>query len=134
MKDLRFSPWFIPKIIFGNKTQTRRIAEDLSFPYEERTLCGVMVDGLRCVYSMHITAYRQEPVGEITESDAAKEGFSSVRDFEKAFDEIYGEGVFLTNPIVWVIDFTTSYRGQACACGNAHINQAADEILAQGEE
>lgn len=57
----------------------------------------------------------EQTVREITEEDAAKEGFDSrwergqflsPRDqFARVFDECYGEGAWDRNPLVWVVGF-----------------------------
>ena len=83
-----FKKPLLAKVLDGSKTQTRRT--------HKRTLKAGHTYGVRCrrydrsAARIRILRASKEPLGNITEEDARKEGFESVEEFRKAWIEING--------------------------------------------
>lgn len=84
-----FKPYHIPLIVSGRKTATRRVWErphaKVGNYYAVTT--KLFERGARAPLICAERVYR-ERLGEMGESDALKEGYSSLRAFEQAWTEI----------------------------------------------
>jgi len=86
---LTFQARYIPLILEGRKTQTRRLSGEpgpslgdivpLRMPWKKRT------HGL-----IEITNIRMQRLEDITQEEAEKEGFRTLQEFKKAWGRIYG--------------------------------------------
>ena len=89
-KPLLFQKRFIPLILDGSKTQTRRPL------YENNIKVGDIL-ALRAPWSrktyglIDIVRVYEHPIGEITEEEVEREGFKSLAEFKKAWGRIYGD-------------------------------------------
>ncbi len=100
-----FRPDMVEKILAGEKTQTRRVWKKahvkvgntyaIKKHYYQK---NVDAPGF-----IRITGLRVEPLIEITNMDAKKEGFQSLREFVDVWTELHGEPEWHND--VWVIDF-----------------------------
>ena len=133
LKTIKFNPQFIPLILSGRKTQTRRPVKpqpekNCDSPYNHNGISRI------CPYGkngdllqiedpnntnnvlIEVTNTFIEPLKDITHHDAIAEGcnphpdnpYMSVNgDIEKLWNEIYGETEFKweNSPWVWVIEF-----------------------------
>jgi len=101
--SLIFTERNIELILQGKKTQTRRIWKRI------KVKKGGIYKIKRHIFSkkhyglIQVTDIRKEKLGNITEEDAKKEGYGSVAEFKKVWEEIYGRW----NPEqeVYVIEF-----------------------------
>ena len=100
VKSIKFNKEFIPLILSGKKTQTRRMPKGFKkVQYAKGDI--VKIDGEDIKIS--ITDVRHEALGKITNSDILKEGFSSWDDFYDAFCLIYPNVCIIQD--VTVIEF-----------------------------
>jgi len=95
MRRIHFKHPFIFKIISGEKTQTRR----LSSRYRPGEILRINNTE---IWILITRRYRQR-LGSITPEEAHKEGFSSLKEFKKAWKRIYGR--YDPNQQVWVYEF-----------------------------
>ena len=95
MRMIRFKRSFLPLILEGRKTQTRRI--------EGRYRPGEIYRVNRTEVWILITRKYQQRLGEISLEEARKEGFSSPEEFRQAWIKIFGSW----NPDlqVWAYEF-----------------------------
>lgn len=100
-----FKSGLAEKILAGEKTQTRRFTERKQGVrvYEVGDRTCVQVGYRPPVAYLIIKNRRMQAIGDITEEDAKKEGFSSVGEFRQFWLDRYGNW----DPAreVWVYDF-----------------------------
>lgn len=94
----------LEKIRKGEKTRTTRPIE----PKPGRSVYSVgQIIGVRAGYTkfkdfVKITARHRERLGDLTQEDAKKDGFSSLEEFQKFWTDLYG---WNPDQVVWVYDF-----------------------------
>lgn len=93
----------IQKIREGRKTQTRRTSKRR---YKVDRRYGIRSSRFRRSEA-HIVIKRrfEQKLGEISSEDIKKEGFDSLEEFRKAWEEINGKGSWDTEQIVTVYEF-----------------------------
>jgi hypothetical protein len=103
-----FKPYHIEQIRSLQKTATRRewdrrqvkpgniyIAATEMFTSDEEANCYIKVDD---VY--------QQPLGEMTDEDAQKEGvYETLEEFKEGYEKVYGEGSWDPEKVVYVVEF-----------------------------
>ena len=97
-------------ILQGRKTQTRRIH---SHEWKLGRVYGVrdMLFGKPVAHIMVIRKFRQK-LGDISLEDVGKEGYGSLQEFQRAWEEVHGPGSWNPNLIVTVYEFkVVSKRG-----------------------
>jgi len=98
---LLFKRHHIKKILRGEKTQTRRVSQR---KYKVGKVYGVRDRWYgQPKARILITRRFRQRLGDITEEDVRKEGYSSLEEFKKAWEEIHG--VWDPEDIVWVYEF-----------------------------
>lgn len=98
---LLFKRQFLTKILWGQKTQTRRLRRpQVTVGKSYRLSRGYR----RIDQSIRVTDLYQQRLGDITGDDITKEGFESPEDFKKAWAGIYG--YYNPDIMIWVVDFT----------------------------
>ncbi|MGB9825086.1 MAG: ASCH domain-containing protein [Desulfofundulus sp.] len=96
-----FKPEHVEPILSGRKTQTRRLGgKRWKVGSVHQCRLNYRTEPFTCV---KVTAVRRERLGDITEEDAWKEGYSSVKAYREAFERIYG--FWDPNVNVWVVGF-----------------------------
>lgn len=95
MRTIRFKRSFIPLILSGHKTQTRRI--------EGRYRPGEIYRVNSTEIWILITCRYRQRLGDISPEEARREGFSSIEEFRRAWKKIFGSW----NPDmqVWAYEF-----------------------------
>jgi hypothetical protein len=96
-----FKRELLRKVLEGQKTQTRRIHKVTLKP--GRTYAARCTRFEKAQARILITAARQEKLGDITQEDARKEGFTSPEAFKQAWTEMHGD--WNPDQIVTVYDF-----------------------------
>jgi hypothetical protein len=88
-----FKRFLIEKILVGEKTQTRRTTESRRGVrvYEVGDRVGILVGYKQPVAYITIKNRRKQAIGDITEEDVRKEGFSNVREFKQAWLKLCGK-------------------------------------------
>jgi hypothetical protein len=97
-------------ILRGRKTQTRRIH---SHEWKLGRVYGVRdkLFGKPVAHILVIRKFKQK-LGEISVEDAGKEGYNSLQQFRKAWEEVHGQDSWNPNLIVTVYKFkVVSKRG-----------------------
>jgi len=92
---IRFKRCFLPLILEGRKTQTRR--------FEGRYRVGEIYRVNNTEIWILITRRYRQRLGDISPEEIFKEGFSSIEDFRRAWTQIFGSW----NPDmqVWAYEF-----------------------------
>ena len=89
-KPLLFQKRFIPLILDGIKTQTRRPLEENNIKVGDviplRTPRQKTIHGL-----IQIVKVYEQPIGEISQEEVEREGFQRLAEFKKAWGRIYGD-------------------------------------------
>lgn len=105
-----FKDYHIPMIRSGSKTVTRREwAENYAGP-NVGTVVAAKTEMLKpddeCDCFIRITGKRQEPLGEISEESARREGdYDGVEDFRDGYEEVYGADSWDPEKVVDVVEF-----------------------------
>lgn len=100
MKTLPFKDQYIPLILSGAKTQTRRHETQI----EDGDVVGFGAKG----YLLHVNSIRKEPLLDISDADVIAEGFATRSEFIAAWDAIYGDTFLVRSeckPTVFVLEF-----------------------------
>ncbi|MCJ7425043.1 ASCH domain-containing protein [Candidatus Bathyarchaeota archaeon] len=94
----------LTKILAGQKTQTRRIHRPISQGWQIGKTYGIR-DRWFTKPQTHITILRKfrQRLGDITQEDVQKEGYTSMEEFRKVWAEIYGQ--WNPDQIVTVYEF-----------------------------
>ena len=92
-----FKNYHIPMIRSGSKTVTRREwAENYHGPNVGAVVAAktdMLKPNSECDCFIKITGKREEPLGEITEESARREGdYNRIEDFREGYEEVYGAG------------------------------------------
>lgn len=99
-----FKPYHVEMITSGRKTQTRRIWDRANVrvggDYAVTTRWYQKSNGLPRV---RVTEIRKERLGEISEADAEREGYGSVKEFIGAWEQI--NRFWKPEQEVWVVTF-----------------------------
>jgi len=103
-----FKPEHVEPILRGEKTQTRRIGRCRWRPGSIHQAKTSLKKGSKPFALLRIVSVRQERLGDISEDDAKKEGYSSVEAYKEVFKRIYGW--WDENELVWVVDFEVVRR------------------------
>ncbi len=92
-------------IVSGKKTQTRRLRKyGRGRPAVPNHIHKIKIDRTKKTYGEILILSCEEAVfGQITESDAHKEGFSNVKEYTEYFESVNGK-VYDDTPI-WVVNF-----------------------------
>ncbi|MTI82320.1 MAG: ASCH domain-containing protein [Firmicutes bacterium] len=98
-----FKPEHIPMVKNGIKTQTRRKGKPRWKIGSIHQAKENFKKGSKPFAHIEILAVRREPLGSITEADAKAEGYSSVEEYKKVFQRIYGD--WNPDEVVNVVDF-----------------------------
>ena len=95
-------------ILQGRKTQTRRLH---SYEWKLGRVYGVRdkLFGKPVARIMVIRKFRQR-LGDISLEDVGKEGYSSLEEFCRAWEEVHGPGSWDSNSIVAVYEFKVVKR------------------------
>jgi hypothetical protein len=90
-------------ILQGRKTQTRRIH---SHEWKLGRVYGVRdkLFGKPVAYIMVIRKFRQR-LGDISAEDVRKEGYSSLQEFQRAWEQVHGQGCWNSDLIATVYEF-----------------------------
>lgn len=107
--SLLFKPRHVEAIRTGTKTATRRAWQD-AYP---RPVEGSIRAAVTELFTsdedadcyIRIERVYQEPLGELTEADARKEGGYSVAEFREAWEQINGPGSWDPEMVVDVVEF-----------------------------
>lgn len=97
-----FKEKFVPLILSGIKTQTRRTWRKPRVQAGSLYQCKTSYQ-TRPFAHVRVTNVRRQRLGEMTQEDAVAEGFASVDEFKKEFQSVYGGWDDATE--VWVIEF-----------------------------
>ena len=107
-----FKKLLLEKILKGEKTQTRRRMQRKSGRrvYAVGEKVGISAAYTKPVARIIIKRRFEQRLGDITEDEARKEGFSSVADFKKQWENLYH-----WNPeeVVWVYEFEVAKQDSA---------------------
>jgi len=95
MRTIRFKRCFLPLILEGRKTQTRRL--------EGRYRPGEILRVNRTEIWILITRKYRQRLQDITLEDVHREGFSSPKEFRRAWTWIYG--FYDPDQVVWTYEF-----------------------------
>jgi len=111
-----FKDYHIPMIRSESKTVTRREWADNYHGPNVGTVVAAKTDLLKpddeCDCFIRITGKREEPLGEISEESARREGdYDDVEDFRDGYEEVYGEGSWDSDKVVNVVEF--EYVGES---------------------
>lgn len=105
-----FKDYHIPMIRSGSKTVTRREwADNYSGPnvgsiVAATTELFVPDDAADCY--IRIEAVDDQPLGEMTDEDARKEGdYENLEEFRDGYEQVYGEGAWDPEKAVTVVEF-----------------------------
>ncbi len=100
----RYGTNSVEKAWRGEKLATRRPYTDTNVFYFSKLVGRIvrLYEGGKYVYAVVTDVYTQK-LGEVTDDDARKEGFSSLEEFKKVWREIYGS--FQPDQRVVVIEF-----------------------------
>ena len=113
-RPILFSAPMVRAILFGQKTQTRRVLAPRGLGFVD-CCCGGTAARWASRITLEITGVRVERLQEISEADARAEGVSAkhtpdadytARDaFSALWESINGGGSWDANPWVWVVEF-----------------------------
>lgn len=111
-----FKEYHIPMIRTGSKTVTRREWDENYHGPNVGTVVAAKTDLLKpdekCDCFIQITGKREEPLGEISEESARKEGdYAGVEEFRQGYEDVYGEESWDPEKVVNVIEF--DYVGES---------------------
>ncbi len=90
-------------ILQGRKTQTRRIH---TYEWKLGSVYGVRDKwfGKAVAYIRVVRKFRQR-LGDINLKDGGKEGYGSLKEFQRAWEEVHGQGSWHPNLMVTVYEF-----------------------------
>jgi hypothetical protein len=90
-------------ILQGRKTQTRRVH---SHEWKLGRVYGVRdrLFGKPVAHILIIRKFRQR-LGDISAEDVRKEGYGSMQEFQRVWEEVHGQGSWEPNLIVMVYEF-----------------------------
>lgn len=89
-RRLTFSRRYIPLILGGEKTQTRR-PPDQDPKLEAGDVVAVRVPWKKETYGLiEITDVRIQPLEEISQEEVEREGFKTLADFKRTWGRMYG--------------------------------------------
>jgi len=100
LKTLKFKDQFIPLILSGEKTQTRRYSTSLED--------GDVVEFGAKGYLLHVNSIRKEPLLDISDADVIAEGFATRSDFIASWEAIYSDAPLARskfNPSIFILEF-----------------------------
>ena len=105
-----FKKWHIELILSGRKTQTRRLPGK-SANYQVGRVYGIR-DRWFSKPEAHIliTHKFRQRLGDISLEDVGKEGYSSLEEFQRAWEEAHGPGSWNPDLIVTVYEFKLKER------------------------
>lgn len=111
-----FKDYHLPMIRSGSKTVTRREWADSYYGPKEGSVIAatteLFVRNEEADCFIRILGSREEPLGEITDEEAQKEGdYETVDDFREGYEAVYGEGSWDPEKVVTVVEF--EYVGEA---------------------
>lgn len=100
-----FKKPLLEKILSGQKTQTRRSIKKKrgARVYSVGDKMGVRAGYTKYTAYVIITKRVRQKLGNISEIDAQKEGFSSIEEFKQIWIKLYGK--WRPNTVVWVYEF-----------------------------
>lgn len=96
---MKFNPEFVPLILNGTKTQTRRLGKKR---WRENTIQKCQA-GESAFAKVRILSVNRESLGQISDEDVRNEGFGTKKAFQEAWTAIYGS--WEDEKEVWVIKF-----------------------------
>lgn len=100
-----FTEEHIRKIINGKKTQTRRLwdSKQVNVGNSYRASESLFTERENSPAYIVVNDVYEEPLGNITESDAQKEGEYTIEEFKELWIDMHGS--WNENDTVWVVDF-----------------------------
>lgn len=120
MTELLFKPPHIPLIRDGKKTATRRDwAENYPRPKPgsiRMAVTEMFTSDEECDCYIRVTDVYEEPLGELDQEDARKEGGYGIDDFREAWEQINGEGSWDPDMVVDVVEFEYVGRERPKEC------------------
>jgi hypothetical protein len=117
MGGLTFKPELAEAVMAGEKTETRRVANDNPRSPWWRERCGFSIGrdyavqpgrGKIQIGRARILYTSRGPLRKLTASQAAAEGFASVADFEAIWEQLHGS--YDSALEVWVVSFEALLR------------------------
>ena len=105
-----FKDYHIPMIRSGSKTVTRREWSDNYAGLNVGTVTAVKTEMLKpeeeCDCFIRILDVYDEPLGEVEDEDAQKEGdYETREEFIEGYEAVYGEGTWDPEKVVTVVEF-----------------------------
>lgn len=105
-----FKPYHIPMIRSGSKTVTRREWDD---GYNRPTVGSIQIASDEMFTSdedadcyIRILAVYDQPLGQMTDEDARKEGdYDALDDFREGYAKVYGKDAWDPSKVVTVVEF-----------------------------
>lgn len=129
---LLFKPRHIEAIRTGEKTVTRRVWADnyprpnpgsvviAAYNRDDLDKSPIFTTTLEADCFIEIVDVYQEPLGEMTDADARKEGeYETVDEFRGAWEQINGQGSWDPDEVVDVVPF--EYAGRNPSGGDANV-------------
>lgn len=115
-----FKPYHIEQIRDGRKTVTRREwSEDYNAPNAGSVVPAtteMFVPDHEVDCYIRIVDHYREPLGELTDADAQKEGdYETVAEFREGYRRVYGYGAWDPDKTVDVVEFEYVGRSRADA-------------------
>ena len=104
---------YLEKILNGEKTQTRRPLEKKPgrSVYDIGARVGVRSGYTKFAGYIIIRKRFRQRLGDISEEDARKEGFKTVKEFQETWKRLYGK--WDPEEVVWVYEFELATQGSA---------------------
>ena len=98
-----FKPEHVQPILEGRKTQTRRLGKK-RWNVGQIHQCKTRLFNNETFARVLIRSVRRERLGDIGPEDVAREGYGTRKEYENAWERIYGVP-WDDNLDVWVVDF-----------------------------
>ena len=111
-----FKDYHIPMIRSGSKTVTRREWDDDYNPPGAggvyRATTNLFIPHKDCDCYIRVLDVYQEALGEMGDEDAQAEGdYDTLEEFREAYEEVYGDGAWDPEKVVYVVEF--EYAGRS---------------------
>lgn len=124
-----FKPEHIAAIRTGAKTATRRNWDEnygRPNPGAHMATTEMLVSHENCGCYIVVTDVYQQPLGEMTEEDAHKEGDYSLEEFREVWEKINGDGSWDPELVVDVVEFEYGGRSKEAAEEKAREMEVVD--------
>lgn len=97
--------WIRETFRFDSRTGYHYAADEPTLPKPRSWKPAIHMPREACRLEVLITTIRIERLVEISEKDAAAEGAISIVDYCRIWERINGNGSWVINPWVWIVDF-----------------------------